>query len=156
MKMCDKISKQKLYLLLEAYISGNKDEMSFCNEFHALYNLNSDELKLSEKEQFAFDTLEEATDWFSDSEQDFALYPGLYVDKTHLSKKIYETFNTLKGHDLKYPDDSVDKIAEIGDDRWLICPICIDAWISPDVHNAMVKCPKCKQYLQNPRYTREN
>ncbi|PJD94837.1 MAG: hypothetical protein CK425_10550 [Parachlamydia sp.] len=57
--------------------------------------------------------------------------------------------------DREFPDPSVEEKAEIGDETWLICPLCIDAWESnsPD---AMVACPKCKKVFHNPRYIQNN
>lgn len=53
---------------------------------------------------------------------------------------------------LEFPDPSVTEIAQIGDEEWLICPYCIDAWQSKDDRDALVKCPKCRTIFNNPRY----
>lgn len=53
---------------------------------------------------------------------------------------------------LEFPDESITHIAQIGDDEWLICPNCIDAWCSDSSQDALVKCPNCLSILQNPRY----
>src|SRR5574342_508856 len=40
----------------------------------------------------------------------------------------------------KIPDTSVKSIAKEIDSKWLLCPLCVDAWES-DSRNAMVVCP---------------
>lgn len=57
--------------------------------------------------------------------------------------------------DLEFPDSSVTEIAQIGDEEWLICPKCLDAWQSKNNQDALVKCPKCQLVLNNPRYKNE-
>jgi len=54
--------------------------------------------------------------------------------------------------DLEFPDSSISDVAQIGDNEWLICPNCIDAWYSDSDRDALVKCPKCKTIFNNPRY----
>ena len=43
-----------------------------------------------------------------------------------------------------------DRANEI-DNNWLMCPLCNDAWESQSLYG-MVRCPKCKKRLHNPRY----
>lgn len=54
--------------------------------------------------------------------------------------------------DLEFPDPSISDIALIGDNEWLLCPQCIDAWQSKNDKDALVKCPKCQRIFNNPRY----
>ena len=54
--------------------------------------------------------------------------------------------------DLEFNDNSISEVAQIGDSVWVICPLCIDAWESGNIRDAMVKCPNCKTVLHNPRY----
>jgi hypothetical protein len=54
--------------------------------------------------------------------------------------------------DLEFPNSSISAIAQIGDENWLICPQCIDAWQSTNNKDALVKCPKCHTVYNNPRY----
>lgn len=54
--------------------------------------------------------------------------------------------------ELEFFDDNAWTYAQIGDDIWLICPECIDAWQSTNALDALVICPKCKTLLINPRY----
>jgi uncharacterized CHY-type Zn-finger protein len=55
---------------------------------------------------------------------------------------------------LEFPDPSIVESAQIGDDEWLICPKCIDAWKST-TRDALVICPNCKKMFINPRYKNE-
>lgn len=53
---------------------------------------------------------------------------------------------------LEFPDNTISAKAQIGDEKWLICPDCLDAWESANEKDAMVICPKCKKMFHNPRY----
>lgn len=53
---------------------------------------------------------------------------------------------------LEFPDPSITAIAQIGDEEWLMCQNCIDAWQSKNDRDALVKCPKCQTIYNNPRY----
>lgn len=53
--------------------------------------------------------------------------------------------------ELKVPNSNVSISAIALDQKWLMCPDCIDAWES-DSKDAMVICPKCKKIMHNPRY----
>jgi hypothetical protein len=53
------------------------------------------------------------------------------------------------------PNSEVKEIAQIGDEKWLMCLSCIDAWEDSDARNAMVICPNCKIVQHNPRYKNE-
>jgi len=66
---------------------------------------------------------------------------------------IFKTYKELM--DLEFPDSSISEIAQIGDDEWLICPTCLDAWQYNDDKDALVRCPKCLKVLNNPRYKNE-
>ncbi len=57
--------------------------------------------------------------------------------------------------DLEFSDSSISAIAQIGDEEWLICPNCLEAWQSKSDKDALVRCPKCFTVLNNPRYRNE-
>ncbi|HEX4840344.1 MAG TPA: hypothetical protein VFU89_07890 [Rhabdochlamydiaceae bacterium] len=57
--------------------------------------------------------------------------------------------------DLEFPDTAISEKAQIGDQDWLICPICIDGWECSNAVDGMVKCPKCQKVMHNPRYQTE-
>lgn len=56
--------------------------------------------------------------------------------------------------DLEFPSPSVSDSAENVEDDWLLCPKCDDAWESK-TKLGMVKCPKCRAVLLNPKYEGE-
>lgn len=57
--------------------------------------------------------------------------------------------------DLEFPNSFISEKAQIGNDEWLICPICIDAWESKTCIDGMVRCANCRKVLHNPRYKNE-
>jgi hypothetical protein len=87
-------------------------------------------------------------EWVSDC----YFYDSLYESE----EKELDIFNKYrKLMDLEFPDYTVSEKAQIADDHWLMCPICIDAWENSDKANGMVICPKCNKMLHNPRYIDE-
>jgi hypothetical protein len=75
------------------------------------------------------------------------------VDGEEREVQIFKAYK--EAMDLEFPDSSISEIAQVGDNEWLICPICIDAWMNRDNKDALVKCPKCLKILNNPRYINE-
>jgi len=67
--------------------------------------------------------------------------------------RIFSKYRELM--EVEFPDRSISEKAQIGDDQWLMCPLCIDAWEEPSPLNAMVTCPLCKKMMHNPRYKDE-
>lgn len=67
--------------------------------------------------------------------------------EVHIFKKYKELM------DLEFPDVEITQIAQIGDEKWLICPDCIDAWEHVSAIDALVRCPKCQKIWNNPRYS---
>ena len=67
--------------------------------------------------------------------------------------RIFKSYRELM--DLEFPDSSISEAAQIGDNIWLICPICIDPWQYNGDRDALVKCPKCQKIFNNPRYKNE-
>lgn len=53
---------------------------------------------------------------------------------------------------LEFPDSAITQAASIGDQEWLICPSCLDAWKNSNCDDALVMCPICHQTFCNPRY----
>lgn len=80
--------------------------------------------------------------------------PYFYGELVDGGKKEISLFNKYKNlMDLEFPNSSISMIAQIIEEDWLFCPLCIDAWQYSDDKDALVKCPKCQQILNNPRYT---
>lgn len=83
-------------------------------------------------------------------------HPDFYDKLTDGEQKeviIFKTYKELM--DLEFPDSSISEAAQIGDNVWLICPLCMDAWQFSNEEDALVRCPKCKHVLNNPRYKNE-
>jgi len=76
-------------------------------------------------------------------------YDSLTEDED-IEVEIFETYKKLM--DLEFPDNSIKEIAQIGDEKWLICTSCLDAWESSDSRDALVICPYCQIIQNNPRY----
>ena len=85
---------------------------------------------------------------FSEWVQDPNFYTNL-VDGDVEEMKIFEKYK--KKMELEFPNSSIQDKANIGDEQWLMCPYCIDAWEDPDKTMALVVCPKCLKTMQNPR-----
>ncbi len=86
--------------------------------------------------------------------REWAIEKGFYDRLTDWKKRETDIFNKYKEEmDLEFPDKLIKTIAEIGDTKWLICPTCLDAWESPGNRDGMVRCPKCRQMMHNPRYS---
>ncbi len=75
------------------------------------------------------------------------------VDGEDREVKIFQAYKVAM--DLEFPDSSITGIAKIGDDEWLICPFCIDAWKNQNKIDALIVCPKCLNKFNNPRYKNE-
>lgn len=54
--------------------------------------------------------------------------------------------------DREFEDDTVTIKPTILDDEWIMCPECIDAWISTNVLDAIIVCPYCEKKEINPRW----
>jgi len=52
------------------------------------------------------------------------------------------------------PDPNVTEQATHLEDKWLVCPLCTEAWDSESVY-PMVRCPKCQEKLYNPLHTKK-
>jgi len=80
-------------------------------------------------------------------------HPDFYDKLTDGEEREVEIFKNYKElMDLEFADSSILEAAQIGDDQWLICPKCKDAWQNSDNRDALVKCPKCSTIFNNPRY----
>jgi hypothetical protein len=85
------------------------------------------------------------------SQQDF--YDNL-SDGIEQEVQIFKFYKELM--DLEFPDSCISGIAQIADDKWLICPMCLDAWESDSYRDALVRCPKCLTLFNNPRYKNQH
>lgn len=80
-------------------------------------------------------------------------HPDFYDKLSDGSEKEVKIFQAYKNQmDLEFPDDSIKEVAQIGDENWLLCPICNNAWEHTEAINGMVNCSECRSVLHNPRY----
>ena len=84
-------------------------------------------------------------EWVHDSN-----YYGKLTDGEKIERDIFQLYK--EKIDLEFPDLSISETAQLADEKWLICPTCIDAWESLGDRDGMVRCPKCRQMMHNPRY----
>ena len=83
-------------------------------------------------------------------------HPDYYDKLTDGDRKEVEIFKAYKEiMDLEFKDPKISLNAQIGDDEWLMCPTCIDAWQETNVKDALVKCPMCKKAMNNPRFKKK-
>ena len=72
-----------------------------------------------------------------------------------MSDTVYEG-DVLKTYtepnNLEPQDSSLNQFAQIGDDEWLICSLCVDPWICMNTLDILVKCPRCHTHFRNPCY----
>lgn len=80
-----------------------------------------------------------------------------FIDKiTDWEEREIRIFQAYReAMDMEFPNPFISEKAQIGNDEWLICPICIDAWESKTSIDGMVRCPNCQNILHNPRYKNE-
>jgi len=86
-------------------------------------------------------------EWANDPYYYGNLIEGESDDPTAL---VFRRYKDLM--DLEFPDKNIEEIAQVGNESWLICPCCLDAWECNNTLDGMVKCPKCTRIIHNPRY----
>ncbi len=99
--MSENIDKQKIYHLIDMYLSNKISEPTFCNEFYCLYDLGLDFDTLTKDEDQAFYELSNITCRFSQYEEDFKSCPDFFYTKAQVRQNVIETEQKLK----KYFDE---------------------------------------------------
>jgi hypothetical protein len=66
---------------------------------------------------------------FPEMIKDDSFYNNL-TDGEEEELKIFRYYRKLM--DLEFPNNSIKEKAQIGDEKWLMCPSCIDAWEGSD------------------------
>lgn len=94
--MYERTDKRRIYQLIEMYLSGQIDEVSFCDEFYESYDLEVDHSTLTKEERKAFIELGVVAGRFSEFEEDHKKYPGTYYTKEKLKQQILKTKEDLK------------------------------------------------------------
>jgi hypothetical protein len=83
--------------------------------------------------------------------EEWAKNPYRYYDNlTNGNESEVAIFKRYKDlMDLEFPCPSITKKASILKESWVMCPNCDESWeeLSKD---GMLRCPKCKEFLQNP------
>lgn len=93
--MYSKNRKQKLYWLMNQYLSKKIDENTFCNEFHDTLVNEMYYEGLTDIECEAFSELSDVSQRFSEFEEDHKFWPG-FTTAGQLRDKIIETEEKLK------------------------------------------------------------
>ena len=70
--------REWLWRLIRSLLDGQVSIITFCNDFTRIYNLEIDYDELTEEEHLAFGELCTIAGRFSEFEEDFAKYPGVY------------------------------------------------------------------------------
>ncbi len=86
---------------------------------------------------------------FPEMIRDDSFYNNL-TDGEEEEVRIFRYWKALM--DLEFPINVIKQKAQFGDEKWFMCPSCIDAWEDSDNRDAMFICPMCKQLFHYPRY----
>lgn len=93
--MYDKSDKRRLYWLIDQYLVGKINELSFCDEFYYLYDLGIDRKALTESERKIFENLSMVVSRFSQHEEDHKLDARAFATKQELGQEILNAKNRL-------------------------------------------------------------
>lgn len=93
--MYNNSDKKRLYYLIDQYLSGKINETTFCDDFHDTFVNKMDYKNLSDIEFLIFSDLSNASQRFSEYEEDFKLWEG-FITGSELRKKIIETKEKLQ------------------------------------------------------------
>lgn len=93
--------KDRLYWLIEQYLSNKVDAWKFCNEFFTLYNINLDLNKLSVFELSVFDKLDDIVSRYTNVKEDLIKYPNAYYNDKTLKQIVLETKLILEKENSK-------------------------------------------------------
>lgn len=97
----DKTIKQKLYSLIDRYLSNYINETTFCNEFHDTFVNDVYYEGLTDVEQVAFCSLDDVTQCYTDNEEYRKLWSG-YITAKQLKEKVLETKEELKEYQYNF------------------------------------------------------
>ena len=96
--MPDKNDKQRIYWLIDSYLSNTIDDKTFCYEFYYSYSLELDYNTPSEVEKISFSELNKVVSRYSEYEEDHKLDSRAFSTKQELDQKIKETKERLSGN----------------------------------------------------------
>jgi len=93
--MYNKNDKRRLYWLIDQYLAGEINEIVFCDDFHNTFVNEMNYETLTDDEYTVFSDLSDASQRFSEYEEDFKLWPG-FITSEELRNKIIEVKEKLK------------------------------------------------------------
>lgn len=99
--MFSKDDKRRLYQLMDMFLAKQLSASVFCDEFYYSYDLEIDYDTLTPEEYTAFSELKKVSGRFSQFDEDFEKYPGVYYNEAELKQKIIETKEKLKEQSLQ-------------------------------------------------------
>ena len=103
--MFKKSDKRTIYYLIIEYLPGKIDESTFCNEFHCSYDLELNYNDLTDEEYKAFHELGDVSGRFSEYEEDFKKFPGVFFTRKELRQKVLETKTKLSKYFIEFIND---------------------------------------------------
>lgn len=93
--MFSKKDKRTLYSLIDEYIKGQIDSLTFESEYIECYNIELDE-QLSDLEEKVFSQLNDVVSRFSPFEKDLKNYPGVYYSEAEMKVAVLKAKEELK------------------------------------------------------------
>jgi hypothetical protein len=148
----------KEYVVYGMILIRNNIEYYICDRMHTSFPIC--------KPGFLFQIIDNklSRSWFFGIIEGKEKYPSWnfkeWIDEPYFQDKLtdgeereVEIFKFYKEFiDLEFPDSSITETAQIGNNQWLICPLCFDGWQNASDRDALVRCPTCKMILNNPYY----
>ncbi|UTA67285.1 MULTISPECIES: hypothetical protein [Emticicia] len=92
--MYKKNDKRRLYWLIDQFLSGKINEITFCDDFHDTFVNEMNYKGLTDIEYKAFVDLSDVSQRYSEYEEDFKFWAG-FVTAEELKQKIIETKEEL-------------------------------------------------------------
>ncbi|MCB0398738.1 MAG: hypothetical protein KDD26_03775 [Winogradskyella sp.] len=87
--------KGVLFYLIRLFHEKKISPKDFCNEYYIIYEINNDELELTDFERENLKNLAIRASRFTDVEEDLNKYNGVYFSSKDLYEVTEEVFNTL-------------------------------------------------------------
>lgn len=95
--MYNKNDKRRLYWLIDEYLTGKINDVTFCDEFYESYDMEIASEALNEVEKIAFNELSQVASRFSQYESDHELDANAFSTSKELMQKSIETREKLEG-----------------------------------------------------------
>ncbi len=111
--------REWLWRLIRSLLDGQVSIITFCNDFTRIYNLEIVYDELTEEEHLAFGELCTIAGRFSEFEEDFAKYPGVYYSEAEVrkqAKKVLLQFPNAEEYCIK---NRIQRVAAIQAEKLL-------------------------------------